>query len=339
MMTGEAVSLTRFLLGHEAKDAELGSEFCHFMAQFAFAAKIMAREITRAGLIGKLGLAGDRNVSGDAQKTLDVFTNDTMIEAFAQTGLVAEIISEELEVPRRVTGGAAARFVLCTDPLDGSANTDANGAVGTIFAIYRRRGDSLKEEQRQAPWRGSEQVAAGYVMYGPSTLLVYTSGAGVNGFTLDPNVGEFLLSHANIRCPVRGNYLSANLAHLRDWHPNVQKYVEYSTGEASMDRPRSLRYTGAFVADLHRVLISGGIFFYPADREHPTGKLRLLYECAPLALLIEQAGGSASDGQRRILDIEAHEVHQRTAIAIGSAEDVASFEAFFKEDAAGVLKQ
>jgi fructose-1,6-bisphosphatase I len=333
-VSSEAISLTRFLLGHEAKNPELGSEFCHLMAQLAFAAKIMAHEIGRAGLIGKLGPAGESNASGDAQKILDIFTNDTMIGAFARTGLVAEIISEELQVRVRVPGGADARFILCTDPLDGSANTDANGAVGTIFALYHRRGDSTSGDLQPIRWRGSEQVAAGYLLYGPSTLLVYTSRTGVNGFTLDPNVGEFLLSHANIRCPVRGNYVSANLAQLRRWPPNVQKYVEYLTGAASTDRPRSLRYTGAFVADLHRILISGGIFFYPGDRKQPTGKLRLLYECAPLALLIEEAGGSASDGQRRILDIEADEAHQRTPIAIGSAEDVALFETFLKHDGA-----
>jgi fructose-1,6-bisphosphatase I len=335
VMSAQAVSLTRYLLGHEAKNPELGSEFCHFMAQLAFAAKIMAHEVMRAGLVGKLGLAGARNAGGDAQKMLDVFTNDTMIAAFARTGLVAEIVSEELEVPKRVPGGADARFVLCTDPLDGSANTDTNGAVGTIFSLYRRRGDTPREDLRQVPWRGSEQVAAGYVMYGPSTLLVYTSCAGVNGFTLDPSVGEFLLSHADIRCPVRGTYVSANLVHLRQWHPNVQNYVESLTAdESSISRPRSFRYTGAFVADLHRVLLSGGIFFYPGNREHPMGKLRLLYECAPLALLVEQAGGSASDGQRRILDIETQDIHQRTPIAIGSVEDVASFETFFKQDRA-----
>jgi fructose-1,6-bisphosphatase I len=158
VMSAQAVSLTRYLLGHEAKNPELGSEFCHFMAQLAFAAKIMAHQVMRAGLVGKLGLTGARNASGDAQKMLDVFTNDTMIAAFARTGLVAEIVSEELEVPKRVPGGADARFVLCTDPLDGSANTDTNGAVGTIFSLYRRRGDTPREDLRQVSWRGSEHL-------------------------------------------------------------------------------------------------------------------------------------------------------------------------------------
>jgi len=323
-----AVSLTRYLLDHEAKRPELGAEFCHLMVQLAFAAKIMACEITRAALVGKLGLVGTQNATGDSQKTLDVFTNETMSEAFARTGLVAEIISEEMEKPIRVPGGANAHFVLCTDPLDGSSNTDSNGAVGTIFAVYRRRENSRDEFLR----RGSEQVAAGYVMYGPSTLLVYTSCAGVNGFTLDPELGEFLLSHVEIRCPTRGNYFSANLGNLHQWHPNIQRYVEGLTGRGtSKGRSHSLRYTGAFVADLHRILVSGGIFFYPADLDHRVGKLRLLYECAPLALVIEEAGGRASDGERRILDIEAQEIHQRTPIAIGSADDVSAYEKALKQ--------
>ena len=328
-MSTEAVSFARYLLDHEAKRPELGVEFCHLMVQLAFAAKIMAREITRAALINRLGLVGTQNATGDAQKILDVFTNDTMAGAFARTGLVAEIISEEMDKPKRVPGGANAHFILCTDPLDGSSNTDANGAVGTIFAVYRRRDNSRSDQFRR---RGSEQVAAGYVMYGPSTLLVYTSCAGVNGFTLDPGLGEFLLSHVELRCPVRGNYFSANLGHLKQWHPNIQRYVEYITGnDTSMGHSYSLRYTGAFVADLHRILVSGGIFFYPGDPDHPMGKLRLLYECAPLALLIENAGGRASDGARRILDIEAQEIHQRTPIAIGSADDIAAYERFFKQ--------
>jgi fructose-1,6-bisphosphatase I len=324
--------LTRHLFDQEAKDRALGTEFCHLMVQLAFAAKIMAREISRAALTDRLGLVGGQNTSGDAQKKLDIFTNETMIEAFARTGLVAEIISEEMEEPKQVPGGNDAQFVICTDPLDGSSNTDANGTVGTIFAIYRRRENSPSGDWLQVLRRGSEQVAAGYVMYGPSTLLVYTSCAGVNGFTLDPNLGEFLLSHFDIRCPARGDYFSANLGHLHQWHPNIRRYVEYLTSnDSSTGRSYSLRYTGAFVADFHRCLISGGIFFYPDDPEHPTGKLRLLYECAPLALLMEHAGGRASDGAQRILDIEARDLHQRTPIAIGSAEDVALYERFFKQ--------
>jgi fructose-1,6-bisphosphatase I len=331
-MNAEAVSLTRYLLEHEAKDPALGAEFCRLMAQIAFAAKIMAHDITRASLLGASGAAGERNASGDIQKTLDVLTNDTMLGVFARTGLVAEIVSEEMRAARSLLGGDDAKFILCTDPLDGSSNVDVNGAVGTIFAVYRRREDCPKDDPRQVLRRGSEQVAAGYIMYGPSSILVYTSSAGVNGFTLDPDIGEFLLSHEQIRCPARGDCFSANLAHLRRWPQSVQKYVQHLTGGESPDGGRySLRYTGAFVADLHRILIAGGVFLYPGDNGHPAGKLRLLYECAPMALLIEHAGGRASDGARRILDIEASDIHQRTPIAIGGAEEVASFETFFRQ--------
>jgi fructose-1,6-bisphosphatase I len=329
------VSLIRYLFDHEGNQPELGAEFCQLMVQVASAAKVMAREITLVPLVVESGLTGERNATGDLLKALDILTDNTMIEAFAGTGLVAEIISEEMKIPHALPGGADAKFILCTDPLDGSANVDANGALGMIFAVYRRRVGSLRDSLHQVLPRGSEQVAAGYVMYGPNTLLVYTSCAGVNGFTLDPSVGEFLLSHAAIRCPVRGDYLSANLAHLPHWHRDIQKYVEYLTSDDSPETRRySLRYTGAFVADLHRIFVSGGIFLYPADCEHPTGKLRLLYECAPLALVIEHAGGAASDGVCRILNIEAREIHQRTPIAIGSAEEVASFEIFLKQDSA-----
>lgn len=334
-MNIEAVSLAQYLFDHEARDPALGSEFCQLMMQIAFAAKIIARELTRASPPGGLGLTGERNASGDIQKTLDVFTNETIVGAFARSGLVAIIVSEEMQAARCLPDGADARFILCTDPLDGSANVDANGAVGTIFSVYRRRESYRGDDLRQALRRGSEQVAAGYIMYGPSTLLVYTSSADVNGFTLDPCIGEFLLSHEQIRCPARGDYFSANLAHLDHWTPSVQRYVRCLTSrDSSTVRRYSLRYTGAFVADFHRILISGGIFLYPADKEYPTGKLRLLYECAPLALLVEHAGGCASDGVRRILDIEACKIHQRTPIAIGGAEEMASFDKFFSQELA-----
>jgi fructose-1,6-bisphosphatase I len=330
-MSTKAVSLTRHLLDHEAREPELGVEFCHLMAQLAFAAKIMAREIARAPLVDMLGLSGEHNATGDAQKKLDIFTNDTMVDAFAHTGLVAEIISEEMEELNRVPGGANAHFVLCVNPLDGSSNTDTNGPVGTIFGVYRRRDDSPEGHFSKVLRRGSEQVAAGYVMYGPGALLVYSSGSGVTGFTLDPNLGEFILSHPDIRCPVRGRLFSANLGNFYQWNPNIRKYVEYlTTNDGSPGRPYSLRYTGALVADFHRSLISGGIFFYPSDAKHLNGKLRLLYECAPLALVIENAGGRASDGSRPILDIAIDEAHQATPLVIGSAEDVAMFEAFLR---------
>jgi fructose-1,6-bisphosphatase I len=286
------------------------------------AARVLAREIRRAAIEGHTGLAGDRNVTGDAQKKLDVIGNTTVLDAVAGTRLIAAVVSEELGEAERLGDG---EYVLCTDPLDGSSNTDINGTVGTIFGLYRRPAGGPVDPVRDLLRSGGEQVLAGYVMYGPSTLLVYTAGHGTHGFTLDLDRDEFLLTHPAIRCPARGSCLSANLARLRDWHPGIQRFVASVTGP---DGGWSLRYTGALVADVHRSLIEGGIYFYPADPGHPEGKLRLLYECAPLAFVVEQAGGAASTGSRRMLDVRATKIHQRAPLVIGSAEDVARFETF-----------
>jgi fructose-1,6-bisphosphatase I len=303
------------------------------MGQLAFAAKAIAREVGRAPLIGSAGLTGEQNATGDDQQKLDIVSNEIVIAAFAGTGIVSDIISEEMEEPRHLQGAGNAPFVLCIDPLDGSSNTGANGAVGSIFGIYRRPEHFDKDDLFKIIRHGSEQVAAGYVMYGSSTLLVYTSSGGVNEFTLDPALGEFLLSHPDMRCPTRGKYFSANLGNLPRWPVGVRSYVEYITSnDAPGGKAYSLRYTGAFVADIHRILISGGVFFYPAEAGSATGKLRLLYECAPLAYLIEHAGGHATTGDQRILEVEAHKIHQRTAIAIGSADDVAAYEKFYKQN-------
>jgi fructose-1,6-bisphosphatase I len=313
-------------------DAELrrGSEFDPaigaILGSVARAARALAREVRGAAIAGHTGLAGDRNVTGDAQKKLDVIGNNIVLEAVAGTRLIAAVVSEELGEAERLGDGD---YVLCTDPLDGSSNTDINGTVGTIFGLYRRPGGGPIDPTRDLLRSGREQILAGYVMYGPSTLLVYTAGRGTHGFTLDLDRDEFVLTHANIRCLARGTCLSANLARLRDWHPGVQRFVASVTGPDGGARPSwSLRYTGALVADVHRSLIEGGIYFYPADPGHPDGKLRLLYECAPLAFVVEQAGGAASTGAQRMLDVRATKIHQRVPLVIGSAEDVALFETF-----------
>jgi fructose-1,6-bisphosphatase I len=243
----------------------------------------------RAALVGQLGLVGETNPTGDAQKKLDLFGNNTVVEAFLETGLVAAIVSEELEEAQHLSRGSSARYVLCIDPLDGSSNTDINGIVGTIFGIYQRPAASgsrnpLADVLRQ----GSEQVAAGYVMYGPSTRLVYSSGHGVHGFTLDHDLGQFLLSHRDIHCPARGHTYSVNLGHEQEWQPGIRKLIQYlCETDPTTYRPYSVRYTGALVADVHRCLVEGGFYCYPADAAHPEGKLRLLYECAPLAFVVE----------------------------------------------------
>jgi len=328
MSTG-AITLARYILKSRKHRSEDDDQLAVLLTQIAYAGKILAREMRRAALVGQLGLTGEKNVTGDAQKKLDIFGNETFVEAFAETGLVAAIVSEEMDEPKHMAGGPEARYVLCVDPLDGSSNTDINGPVGTIFGIYRRLTTSGQESSRDMLRKGKDQVAAGYVLYGPSTALVYTCGEGVHGFTLDHDLGEFLLSHESIRCPPRGHYYSGNMGYYHDWHANIRSFIEYLTEhDPATRRPYSLRYTGALVADVHRCLLEGGLYFYPPDTQHKSGKLRLLYECAPLALIVEQAGGRASNGTGSILDIQAESIHQRVPLVIGSDQDVALYERF-----------
>ncbi len=328
-MGNEALTLGRYILQEEERGHLPAPEFSVLLTQMAFAAKILVREIRRAALVGKLGLVGEKNPTGDAQKKLDVFANEVVLDAFAETGLVAAVVSEELEELRTITCSEKAAYILSVDPLDGSSNTDINGTVGTIFSFHRRSKTGACERIEDELREGAELVAAGYVMYGPSTILVYTHGNGVNGFTLDHDLGEFLLSHEAIRCPARGPYYSANLGRYHEWDANIRRFTDYLTDrDPSTGRPYSLRYVGALVADLHRSLLEGGIYFYPADAAHESGKLRLLYECAPLAFLTEDAGGSAITGRERVLDIRPESLHQTVPLAIGSRDDVALYEKF-----------
>ena len=323
------MTLSRHILEQEENHPEMRGELSRLLAQIGFVTKILAREMRRAALVGKLGLIGDRNPTGDSQKKLDVFANEAFLEAFGEGGLVAAIVSEELDHVKNISCADDARYILCTDPLDGSSNTDINGALGTIFGIYRRASVGTCANLQEILRKGSEMVAAGYALYSTSTVLVYSCGHGVSGFTLDHDIGEFLLSHENICCPERGNTFSANLGYLRDWHPNLQAFVEYlTTPDAATRRPYSLRYSGALVADVHRSLMIGGLYFYPPDSSHRDGKLRLVYECGPLAYLAEQAGGRGSTGTQRILDLQPESIHERTPLVIGSAKDVALYERF-----------
>lgn len=332
-MNDRGATLEQHLAGERHRQGVPDTEIAELLRCVAAAGKTLSRAIRRAALEGNVGLAGHTNVTGDSQKKLDLIGNDTMLQAFAETGLVAAVVSEELGEPQ-VLAGAEGRYLLCTDPLDGSSNTDINGAVGTIFGVYRRSRGGPIDLAVDLLRAGAEQILAGYVMYGPATLLVYSAGNGAHGFTLDLDRNEFLLTHANIRCPTRGFYYSANLARYYDWHPGIQRFITaMARPESATGTPRtwSLRYTGALVADLHRSLVEGGVYFYPADRGHKDGKLRLLYECAPLAFVTEQAGGAASTGSQRILDVRAETIHQRVPFVIGSAEDVALYESFVKQ--------
>ncbi|MEO0458218.1 MAG: class 1 fructose-bisphosphatase [Cyanobacteria bacterium P01_A01_bin.114] len=320
-------------LWQQHKDFDQPVDLSMVLTQMGFAAKILTSEISRAALVGRLGLIGESNATGDAQKKLDVFSNQVILDTFSKTGLVAAIASEELDKTQIVACGEEAQYVLCIDPLDGSSNTDSASAVGTIFGIYRRLTSGYCSTEADVLQAGTELVAAGYVLYGTSTILVYSSGHGVDGFTLDPHLGEFLLSHPQLHCPDSGKVYSANLSYYQQWHPHIQKLVTYlgdSTQDKSDGHPTSLRYSGALVADVHRSLIEGGLYFYPGTETQADGKLRLLYECAPLAFVVEQADGRASTGKQPILEIQATSIHQRSPLAIGSRTAVELYETFLQ---------
>lgn len=320
-------TLGRFLQEEQLEHPDLDPGIGQLLTQMAYASKIIAREVGRAALVGKLGLVGERNATGDAQKKLDVFGSETVLDAFASTGLVHAMVSEELDDLTPMPGGENGPYIIACDPVDGSSNTDINGSLGTIFGFWLRiPGASLSENALR---KGSDQILAGYVMYSTSTLLVCATAHGVHGFTLDRELGEFLLSHEDIKCPPRGHYYSANLGHSHEWSVGVRNYLQWVTDEdKATHRPYSLRYTGALVADFHRSLVEGGLYFYPPDPSHPEGKLRLLYECAPLAFVAERAGGRASTGSEPILQMNAKSIHQRCPLVIGSAEDVEEYEHF-----------
>jgi fructose-1,6-bisphosphatase I len=319
------ITLSRHILEGQRQRQGARGELSVVLLQLAFAGKIFAHALRRAVFAGRLGGTGERNIQGEETKKLDAFGNDVIVEAFARTELVAEIVSEELDEPRQMAGGPRASYVLCIDPLDGSSNSDVNGVVATIFGVYRPPAGGAPAAVADLR-SGRDQVAAGYIMYGPSTILVYTTGQGAHGFTLDHDLGEFVLSHPHLRCPERGLFYSANVGRLDEWDATVQGYVAHLAADPA--RRRSLRYSGALVADLHRCLVEGGVYLYPGDRHYPNGKLRLLYECAPLAFIAEQASGAASTGTSAVLDVPIQAPHQRVPLVIGSRDDVQAFAQF-----------
>jgi fructose-1,6-bisphosphatase I len=294
------------------------------------AAKFIASRTTRAGLAEILGSTGQINVQGEEVQKLDQFAERTIHRLNDHTGRLAVMASEEqphiIPIPENYPVG---KYVLLYDPLDGSSNIDYNVSIGTIFAIYRRLSTGARGTLEDCLQKGTELVAAGYVIYGSSTMLVYSTGQGVHGFTLDPHIGEFLLSHPNIRIPAKPAYYSVNQGYQSYWPESIRRYTGWLQGEGGR-KPLSLRYIGSLVADFHRNLLAGGVFYYPADSRSPLGKLRLLYEAAPLAFLAEQAGGYASSGHQRILDIQPTELHQRTPLYIGSRDLVEKAEEFMR---------
>jgi len=301
--------------------------------RIAAVASTIADELAHAALRGRLGVAGGTNVTGDQVKKLDVWGHDAMLDALRQSGVCAALVSEESPEPIEIPEGKGPRgVVVACDPVDGSSNLDVNGSVGTIFSVKPSLGWDPAGPAALTP--GTDQLAAGYVMYGPATALVYTAGNGTHGFTMERETGKFYLTHSNIRIPKKGKVYGINEGNIATWHPGQRAFVEYlKTPDKATGRPYSLRYSGAMVADVHRTLLDGGLFMYPADMSDPTkpkGKLRLLYEVAPMGMVVEQAGGRASTGTERVLELKATDYHQRAAIIVGSPEDVTLAEEFYR---------
>ena len=335
-MTTEIITIEHHILEQQRLFPEARGEFTNLLYDIALAAKIISREVNKAGLAEILGLAGAVNVQGEQVMKLDVFANEMLVRMNDHTGRLCAMASEEsadiIPIPDQFPCG---RYALIFDPLDGSSNIDMNVSIGTIFSIHRKVSKGPRGSVADFLQPGCRQAAAGYVIYGSSTMLVYTTGQGVHGFTLDPSVGEFLLSHPNIHIPPRGKYYSVNEGNFHYWSEGVRRYVDYlKASDRATGRPYSGRYIGSLVADFHRNLLAGGIFMYPADAKdphQPHGKLRLLYEAAPLAFVVEQAGGRASDGRRNVAQIQPESLHQRAPLFIGSREDVDRVEAFIRE--------
>jgi fructose-1,6-bisphosphatase I len=327
-------TLARHIYEEERNYPQATGELSDLLHDLSLAAKVISLEVNKAGLVDILGFTGEENVHGEQVKKLDIYAHEMMIKAMDHGGHLCIMASEEEEdiihIPPEFYIG---KYVLLFDPLDGSSNIDANISIGTIFSIYRRispeggpgtMGDCLQP--------GLKQVGAGYIIYGSSTIFVYTVGNGVHGFTLDPSFGEFILSHPNITTPKKSKIYSINEGNYLYWHPGLKKYIKWLQEEdEKTDRPYSSRYIGSMVADIHRNLLYGGIFMYPADSRNPNGKLRLMYECNPMAFIVEQAGGRASNGKQRLLEVKPESLHQRTPIFIGSEEDVLLVEKFMRE--------
>ena len=317
------VTIERFIIEQERQFPEATGELSGVLYDVALAAKMIANKVRSAGLADILGAEGTENVQGEQQQKLDVIANDIMVKAMDHGGRLCAMASEEepdiIQIP---DGFKCGKYVLTFDPLDGSSNIDVNVPVGTIFSVMRKITRGTRGEMEDMLQPGRRQVAAGYIIYGSSTMLVYTTGQGAHGFTLDPSIGEFLLSHPNIRIPEKSRYLSVNDAYEQYWPEPTRALMRRYRGLDGVNKALNVRYVGSLVADFHRNLLGGGVFCYPANEKSPRGKLRLLYEANPLAFIAEQAGGAATDGWGSILDVDPTELHQRTPLYLGSKAEV-----------------
>lgn len=314
-------TLGQFIIERQLDFPYAKGELSRLLRDIGIAAKIVNREVNKAGLVNILGDYGAINVQGEGQKKLDVYADEQFIAALTSGGECCVVASEENEGLIVIDSAVArnAKYIVAIDPVDGSSNIDVNVAVGTIFSIYRKRDVDKKVDMDDVLQKGAQQVAAGYIVYGSSTMLVYTTGKGVNGFTLDPSIGEFCLSHPNMQIPKDGKIYAINEGNYIKFPQGIKNYIKYCQEEdEETNRPYSSRYIGSMVADVHRTLIQGGIFLYPSTAAYQQGKLRLVYECNPMALIMEQAGGIATDGTRRILEIKPETLHQRCPVFLGS---------------------
>lgn len=330
MIPTQVITISRHIMEQQRKYPEASGEFSGLLSDITLAVKLIARDVRKAGLVNILGLTGSENVHGERVTKLDEYANRVLYDILGRTGHLCVLASEEahsiLTIPEGYPHG---KYVFMFDPLDGSSNIDANATIGTIFSVHKRISDSGPGTIEDCLQPGSRQVCAGYIVYGSSTMLVYTTGQGVHGFTYDPTCGEFLLSHEDIRIPHKGKYYSVNEGNYHSWTENTKKYMDWlKETDKSTGRPYGLRYIGSLVADVHRTLLYGGIFLYPGSVKKPEGKLRLLYEASPLAMVIEQAGGKATNGKIRILDVIPKDLHERTPLIIGGQDEVDTVQQF-----------
>ena len=333
-MTKHNKTLGEFIINKQSEFKYSSGELSRLINSIRLAGKIVNHEVNKAGLVDILGAAGEENIQGEDQQKLDVYANEVFINTLVNREIVCGIASEEEDDFITIKGGNKKhdnKYIVLMDPLDGSSNIDVNVSVGTIFSIYRRitpDGTPVTIDDFLQP--GKQQVAAGYIIYGTSTMIVYSTGHGVNGFTLNPAIGTYYLSHPNMKFPEKGNIYSVNEGNYVHFPEGVKKYIKYCQEEEG-ERPYTSRYIGSLVSDFHRNIIKGGIYFYPSTSKNPDGKLRLLYECNPMAFLAERAGGKASNGFNRILDIKPSELHQRVPFFCGNKDMVDKLEAFMQK--------
>lgn len=321
-MPARLVTLNQFIVERQKDFPCSEGKLTRLLSDIGAAAKVISREVNKAGLVDILGADGSVNVQGEEVQKLDLYANNTIISFLQSGGECAVIASEEDEdivVVEDTYSFTSPSYVVAMDPLDGSSNIDVNASIGTIFSIFKRKSSQGEAGEEDVLQKGTEQVAAGYVIYGSSTMLVLTTGNGVNGFTLDPSIGEFCLSHPSIKIKPEGKIFSVNEGNYHAFNPGVKKFIDYcKEPDKESGRPYKARYIGSLVADFHRNLLKGGIFMYPSTEGAPNGKLRLVYECNPMAFIVEQAGGRATNGTIRIMEIQPKELHQRVPFAAGS---------------------